>query len=135
MFTQKQAQWLDISKGMFELTEWQAIAKEWFGEKPRNLEQVDAPCILRKGLPRAFPGLEELKDRSRKEGTQYCSRVFQAPLALVQGRTPYGVCVMLLIIRCSLHTEVVLHITNRSPPSHQLMYTPPTGEPYHSVST
>lgn len=37
---QKQAQWLDISKGIFELTEWHLIAKEWFGEKPRNSEEV-----------------------------------------------------------------------------------------------
>ena len=41
--------------------------------------------MLRKGLPRAFPGLEEVKERSRKEGTQYRSRVFQAPLQLLQG--------------------------------------------------
>ena len=84
---QNQARWLDITKGVFELTEWHAIAKEWFGEKPRNSEQVDAPCMLRKGLPRAFPGLDELKDQSRKEGTQYRSRVFQAPPQLVQGYT------------------------------------------------
>jgi hypothetical protein len=80
----KQAQWLSISKGLFELTEWHSIAKEWFGEKPRNSEEVDAPCMLRKGLPRAFPGLEEKKERSRKEGTQYRSRVFQAPHQLIQ---------------------------------------------------
>ena len=48
--------------------------------------QVDAPCMLRKGLPRAFPGLDEVKGESIKEGTQYRSRVFQAPAALVQGQ-------------------------------------------------
>ena len=40
LFLKKQAQWLSISKGMFELTEWHSIAKEWFGEKPRNSEEV-----------------------------------------------------------------------------------------------
>lgn len=38
--TQNQAQWLNIERGLFELTEWHAIAKEWFGEKPRNSEEV-----------------------------------------------------------------------------------------------
>lgn len=40
--------------------------------------------MLRKGLPRAFPGLEEVKAESVKEGTQYRSRVFQVthPLSL-----------------------------------------------------
>ena len=47
--------------------------------------QVDAPCMLRKGLPRAFPGLEEVKGESIKEGTQYRSRVFIAPPELVHG--------------------------------------------------
>ena len=37
---QKQAKWLSINKGLFELTEWHMIAKEWFGEKPRNSEEV-----------------------------------------------------------------------------------------------
>lgn len=41
--------------------------------------------MLRKGLPRAFPGLEEVKEKSRKEGTQYRSRVFQASPILMQG--------------------------------------------------
>ncbi len=41
--------------------------------------------MLRKGLPRAFPGLDEVKTESVKEGTQYRSRVFQAPQPLVQG--------------------------------------------------
>ena len=49
--------------------------------------KVDAPCMLRKGLPRAFPGLDEVKSESVKEGTQYRSRVFQAPPNLVQGKT------------------------------------------------
>ena len=42
--------------------------------------------MLRKGLPRAFPGLDEVKGESIKEGTQYRSRVFQAPASLVQGQ-------------------------------------------------
>ena len=42
--------------------------------------------MLRKGLPRAFPGLEEVKEKSRKEGTQYRSRVFQASPILMQGK-------------------------------------------------
>ena len=41
--------------------------------------------MLRKGLPRAFPGLEEVKGESVKEGTQYRSRVFVAPRELVHG--------------------------------------------------
>lgn len=107
----KQAKWLSINKGLFELTEWHMIAKEWFGEKPRNSEEVDAPCMLRKGLPRAFPGLEEVKEKSRKEGTQYRSRVFQASPLLMQ--------------------EVFLHIN-----SHGAGYYPQqghTGEEYSTV--
>jgi hypothetical protein len=42
--------------------------------------------MLRKGLPRAFPGLEEVKGESIKEGTQYRSRVFVAPRELVHGK-------------------------------------------------
>lgn len=80
----KQARWLDITVGKFELTEWHQIAEEWFKEKPRNSDQVDAPCMLRKGLPRAFPGLEEVKAESIKEGTQYRSRVFQTTPQLLQ---------------------------------------------------
>ena len=37
---QKQARWLDVSLGKFELTEWHAIAEQWFKEKPRNSDQV-----------------------------------------------------------------------------------------------
>ena len=37
---QKQAKWLDITIGKFELTEWHRIAEEWFKEKPRNSDQV-----------------------------------------------------------------------------------------------
>ena len=37
---QKQARWLSISEGKFELTEWHDIAKEWFKEKPRTSDQV-----------------------------------------------------------------------------------------------
>ncbi|XP_064396525.1 uncharacterized protein LOC135343497 [Halichondria panicea] len=80
----KQAMWLDITKGKFQLTEWHTIAEEWFKQKPRSSDQVDAPCMLRKGLPRAFPGLDEVKSESIKEGTQYRSRVFQAPQTLLQ---------------------------------------------------
>lgn len=46
--------------------------------------------MLRKGLPRAFPGLEEVKEKSRKEGTQYRSRVFQASPILMQGNNGGG---------------------------------------------
>ena len=46
----KQARWISIADGKFELTDWHDIAKEWFKEKPRNSDQVDAPCMLRKGL-------------------------------------------------------------------------------------
>lgn len=80
----KQARWLDITIGKFELTEWHNIAEEWFKEKPRSSDQVDAPCMLRKGLPRAFPGLDEVKTESIKEGTQYRSRVFRATPDLVR---------------------------------------------------
>ena len=41
--------------------------------------------MLRKGLPRAFPGLDEVKTESIKEGTQYRSRVFRATTDLVRG--------------------------------------------------
>ena len=51
-----------------------------------TLIKVNASIMLRKGLPRAFPGLDEVKDESIKEGTQYRSRVFQAPPTLVQGQ-------------------------------------------------
>lgn len=37
---QKQARWLDITIGKFELTEWHVLAEEWFKEKPRNSDQV-----------------------------------------------------------------------------------------------
>ena len=43
--------------------------------------------MLRKGLPRAFPGLEEVKGESVKDGTQYRSRVFVAPPELLHGET------------------------------------------------
>ena len=48
--------------------------------------QAEATCILRKGLPRAFPGLEEVNGESIKEGLQYKSRVFVAPRELVHGK-------------------------------------------------
>ena len=37
---QKQAMWLDITKGKFQLTEWHTIAEEWFKQKPRSSDQV-----------------------------------------------------------------------------------------------
>lgn len=81
----KQARWLDICRGKFELSEWHAIAEEWYKAKQnRSSDESDAPCMLRKGLPRAFPGLEELKTESMKEGTQYRSRVFQCNEQLIQ---------------------------------------------------
>eukprot|EP00731_Ephydatia_muelleri_P005712 Em0002g1888a len=81
----KQARWLDISLGKFELCEWHAIADIWYRAKQnRNSDESDAPCMLRKGLPRAFPGLEELKAESMKEGTQYRSRVFQSSGQLIR---------------------------------------------------
>ena len=86
IISQKQARWLDISRGKFELSEWHAIAEEWYKAKQnRNSDESDAPCMLRKGLPRAFPGLVELKTESMKEGTLYRSRVFQSPDLLMQG--------------------------------------------------
>jgi hypothetical protein len=108
----KQARWLSIAEGKFELTNWHDIAKEWFKEKPRNSDQVDAPCMLRKGLPRAFPGLEEVKGESIKEGTQYRSRVFVAPRELVH--------------------EVMMYIQNGRGGVHPpIMQAPPTSAPYH----
>ena len=44
---QTQAKWLHIEQGVFELTEWHAIAKEWFGEKPRNSEEVRMIAVLK----------------------------------------------------------------------------------------
>ena len=77
--------WLDITAGKFELTEWHAIAQFWYKKKKRASDPTDAPCMLRKGLPRAFPNLREVKSDSVKDGTQYKSRVFQCPPELVQG--------------------------------------------------
>jgi hypothetical protein len=78
------ARWVDITKGKFELTEWHSIAQEWYRQKTRASQTQDAPCMLRKGLPRAFPDLEEVKQESTKDGTQYRSRMFQCPPELVQ---------------------------------------------------
>lgn len=77
--------WLDITTGKFELTEWHSIAQFWYKKKKRASDPTDAPCMLRKGLPRAFPNLHEVKSDSIKDGTQYKSRVFQCPPDLVQG--------------------------------------------------
>lgn len=41
--------------------------------------------MLRAGLFRGFPGLEEVKSESIKEGTRYLSRVFQSTPQLLQG--------------------------------------------------
>ena len=81
--------WLDITAGKFELTEWHAIAQFWYKKKKRASDPTDAPCMLRKGLPRAFPNLREVKSDSVKDGTQYKSRVFQCPPELVQGMQMY----------------------------------------------
>ena len=43
--SQKQAHWVDITIGKFELTEWHLIAEEWFKEKPRNSDQVSHCCL------------------------------------------------------------------------------------------
>ena len=77
--------WVDITKGKFELTEWHSIAQQWYRQKARASQTQDAPCMLRKGLPRAFPNLLEVKDESLKDGTQYRSRMFQCPPELVRG--------------------------------------------------
>ena len=76
---------MDITKGKFELTEWHSIAQQWYRQKARASQTQDAPCMLRKGLPRAFPNLLEVKDESLKDGTQYRSRMFQCPPELVRG--------------------------------------------------
>ena len=47
---------------------------------------MDAPFLLQRGLPRALPGLEEVKVESVKEGIQYESGEFQDLLQLPQGR-------------------------------------------------
>ena len=51
--------------------------------------QVDTPTLLNQDLPRAIPGLEEVKVESVKEETQTCGREFQDPPQLVQGRPAY----------------------------------------------
>ena len=79
------SRWVDITKGKFELTEWHSIAQQWYRQKARASQTQDAPCMLRKGLPRAFPNLLEVKDESLKDGTQYRSRMFQCPPELVRG--------------------------------------------------
>ena len=60
--------------------------------------------MLRKGLPRAFPGLEEVKSESVKEGTQYRSRVFIATPEVVQGVCvgggSVGVCGVVCVCVC-----------------------------------
>ena len=48
--------------------------------------QMDAPFLLQRGLPRALPGLEEVKVESVKEGIQYESGEFQDLPQLPQGR-------------------------------------------------
>jgi len=47
---------------------------------------MDAASLLQRSLPRALPGLEEVKVESVKEGTQYESGEFQDPPQLPQGR-------------------------------------------------
>ena len=82
----KSANWIDISKGKFELCNWQEVAQEWYHEKKRDSDITDATSILRKGLPRAFPGLFEVKSEAVRDGTQYIKRVFQAPDSLLHGK-------------------------------------------------
>ena len=61
--------------------------------------------MLRKGLPRAFPGLEEVKGESVKEGTQYRSRVFMAPRDLVNGEQKNTASILLQCIICTCTVE------------------------------
>ena len=77
--------WIDMTRGKFELNSWPAIAKEWFLQKERGSDPSDATSMLRKGLPRAFPDLREIKEEANKEGTQYLRRVFMAPVDLMNG--------------------------------------------------
>ena len=79
------SRWVDITKGKFELTEWHKIAQEWYKQKARSSQTQDAPCMLRKGLPRAFPQLIEVKGESLKDGTQYRSRMFQCSDEVIRG--------------------------------------------------
>ena len=52
---QKQARWLDITAGKFELTEWHNIAEEWFKEKPRSSDQVSVPPSTKSSLCKRAP--------------------------------------------------------------------------------
>jgi hypothetical protein len=88
------AQWIDITKGKFQLCNWQDLAQEWYREKERGSDITDATSMLRKGLPRAFPGLTEVKSEAVKEGTQYVKRVFQANDALLHD-----------VLRCALQGD------------------------------
>eukprot|EP00117_Sycon_ciliatum_P014053 scpid10881/ scgid14475/ Disks large homolog 4; Postsynaptic density protein 95; Synapse-associated protein 90 len=78
LHTGNHAKWIDITIGKFELNSWPAIAKEWFDQKERGSEISDATSILKKGLPRAFPEIQEIRLEALKEGTQYLKRVFVA---------------------------------------------------------
>ena len=127
-----QARWLIITQGKFELTKWHELAQEWFTLKPRQSPQVDAACMLRKGLPRAFPGLEEVKGESVKEGTMYKSRVFIVPPGLVNdvyshmGMAPASPVTSLLYHQNSTAPQMSHAMTNShhvDPPLQPVPYT------------
>ena len=64
--------------------------------------------MLRKGLPRAFPGLDEIKEKSKKEGTQYKSRVFRAPQMLLNGNIFITMALQLRVLHFC-HSPVILY--------------------------
>eukprot|EP00118_Oscarella_pearsei_P016595 m.160132 g.160132 ORF g.160132 m.160132 type:complete len:193 (+) comp38767_c0_seq83:802-1380(+) len=99
----KCAAWIDISKGKFELCNWQELAQEWYREKERGSDITDATSMLRKGLPRAFPGLIEVKAEAVRDGTQYIKRVFQGTDPLLHD-----------VLRCALQGD---SFTEESPSS------------------
>ncbi|KAI6647540.1 hypothetical protein LOD99_8717, partial [Oopsacas minuta] len=74
--------WLEAKRGKFQICDWQTLAKIWYLEKERTSEEMDATSIFKKGLSKAFPNLQEVKNMSIKEGTLYKTRVFEAPKEL-----------------------------------------------------
>lgn len=103
----RQAQWIDITKGKFHLCNWQELAQEWYREKERGSDITDATSMLRKGLPRAFPGLIEVKAEAVKEGTQYVKRVFQATDALLHGESADAV-----LLSCCVWCSIMVSVTD-----------------------
>lgn len=74
----KDADWLNIAMGKFELTKFHEIALDWHKEKPRVSYAADAPCMLRKGLPKAFSVCMKYVVRASRMGhnTQVvCSKI------------------------------------------------------------